>query len=47
MMSAKVGDDVFGEDETINELEQKSSQNFRYGGGNILPVGHYDQPDRY
>jgi threonine aldolase len=28
MWSAKVGDDVFGEDETVNALEQKAAAMF-------------------
>jgi len=39
MMSAKVGDDVFGEDETINELEQKAAAIFGKEAGIFCPSG--------
>jgi threonine aldolase len=39
MMSAKVGDDVFGEDETINQLEQKTADIFGMEGGIFCPSG--------
>jgi threonine aldolase len=39
MMSAKVGDDVFGEDETINELEQKTATIFGMEAGIFCPSG--------
>ena len=39
MFSAKVGDDVFGEDETINELEQKAANIFGMGAGVFCPSG--------
>ena len=39
MMSAKVGDDVFGEDETVNELEQKLAALFGMQGGMFCPSG--------
>ena len=39
MMSAKVGDDVFGEDETINELEQKTAAIFGMEAGIFCPSG--------
>ncbi len=39
MMNAKVGDDVFGEDETINELEQKASKIFGMEAGIFCPSG--------
>jgi threonine aldolase len=45
MMSAKGGDDVFGEDETVSNLEHKLAAMFNMEAGLILPVGHYDQPD--
>jgi threonine aldolase len=39
MFSAKVGDDVFGEDETINELEQKVAQLFGHEAALFCPSG--------
>src|SRR5580692_4830357 len=39
MFSAKVGDDVFGEDETINELEQKAAKIFGMEAGIFCPSG--------
>jgi threonine aldolase len=39
MMTAKVGDDVFGEDETINELEQKAAKIFGMEAGIFCPSG--------
>jgi len=39
MMSAKVGDDVFGEDETINALETKLATMFNMEAGLFCPSG--------
>ncbi|MEO6150891.1 MAG: GntG family PLP-dependent aldolase [Mucilaginibacter sp.] len=39
MMSAKVGDDVFGEDETVNALEEKTAAIFGMGAGLFCPSG--------
>lgn len=39
MWSAKVGDDVFGEDETINALEQKAATMFGMEAGLFCPSG--------
>jgi threonine aldolase len=39
MMSAKVGDDVFGEDETVIELEKKSAALFGKEAGLFCPSG--------
>ncbi len=39
MMNAKVGDDVFGEDETINELEEKAARIFGMEAGIFCPSG--------
>lgn len=39
MWSAKVGDDVFGEDESINELEAKAAAIFGMGAGIYCPSG--------
>ncbi|WP_317128810.1 threonine aldolase family protein [Mucilaginibacter gracilis] len=39
MMSAKVGDDVFGEDETVNALEQKLADIFGMEAGMFCPSG--------
>jgi threonine aldolase len=38
-MNAKVGDDVFGEDETINELEEKAARIFGMEAGIFCPSG--------
>ena len=39
MMNAKVGDDVFGEDATINQLEQKAAAIFGKEAGLFCPSG--------
>ena len=39
MMSARVGDDVFDEDETVNELEEKTAQIFGMEAGLFCPSG--------
>ena len=39
MWSAKVGDDVFGEDETVNALEQKAAKMFGMEAGLFCPSG--------
>lgn len=39
MMSAKVGDDVYGEDETVNALENKLAQIFHMEAGLFCPSG--------
>jgi len=39
MWSAKVGDDVFGEDETVNELEAKTAEIFGMEAGLFCPSG--------
>lgn len=39
MMSAKVGDDVFGEDETVNALEEKLAAMFNMEAGLFCPSG--------
>ncbi|MBW4889308.1 aminotransferase class I/II-fold pyridoxal phosphate-dependent enzyme [Mucilaginibacter sp. HMF5004] len=39
MMSAKVGDDVFGEDPTVNELENKLAAMFGMEAGMFCPSG--------
>jgi len=39
MFNARVGDDVFGEDETINELEQKTAAIFGMESGIFCPSG--------
>ncbi|MGB4399858.1 MAG: GntG family PLP-dependent aldolase [Daejeonella sp.] len=39
MMSAKVGDDVFGEDETVNSLERKAADIFGMEAGLFCPSG--------
>lgn len=39
MWSAKVGDDVFGEDETVNALEEKAAEMFGMEAGLFCPSG--------
>ena len=39
MWSAKVGDDVFGEDETVNALEEKAAKMFGMEAGLFCPSG--------
>lgn len=39
MLSAKVGDDVFGEDETVNALEEKLAHLFHMEAGMFCPSG--------
>ena len=39
MWSAKVGDDVFGEDETVNALEEKAANIFGMEAGLFCPSG--------
>lgn len=39
MMQAKVGDDVFGEDPTVNELEQRLAEMFGMEAGLFCPSG--------
>lgn len=39
MFNAKVGDDVFGEDESVNELEVKAAKMFRMKAGLFCPSG--------
>ncbi|WP_379093251.1 beta-eliminating lyase-related protein [Pedobacter sp. UC225_65] len=39
MMNAKVGDDVFGEDETVNTLEEKLAAMFNTEAALFCPSG--------
>ncbi|MEX0723593.1 MAG: GntG family PLP-dependent aldolase [Gracilimonas sp.] len=39
MMAAKVGDDVFGEDETVNEFQDKVAEMFATEAGLFVPSG--------
>lgn len=39
MMSAKIGDDVYGEDETVNALETKLAEMFQMEAGLFCPSG--------
>src|SRR6185503_4770657 len=39
MMTAKIGDDVFGEDQSINELEHLSADMFGMEAGLFCPSG--------
>ena len=42
MFTAKVGDDVFGEDPTINQARKYAGSNVRNGSRIVLPKRHYD-----
>lgn len=44
MFAASVGDDVFGEDASVNALE-RSVADFWDGSGIVLSVRHHDQPN--
>jgi len=46
MMQAPVGDDVFGEDPTVNELEEKCARLWEWMAQCSAPQ-HNDQPDRH
>ncbi len=43
MFKADVGDDVFGEDPTVNSLEALACRNIRYGSRIILSQRNHDQ----
>ena len=45
MFRATVGDDVFGEDPTVNKLEAVTSEIFGMEAGLVLPQRYYDQPN--
>ena len=45
--NARVGDDVFGEDTSINELEAMAAGMFGMEAALFCPLRHHDQPDRY
>ena len=42
MLEAKVGDDVFKEDPTVNKLEKKSRKNIWYGFCIVFSIWNYD-----
>ena len=46
MAAAEVGDDVYGEDPTVNALEAARRRAVRARGGAVRPVRHDGQPDR-
>ena len=46
MAAAEVGDDVFGEDPTVNRLRGARRRPARQGGGPVRAVGHDVEPDR-
>ena len=46
MTAAAVGDDVFGEDPTVNELERAHRGAVRQGSRAVRAVGHHVEPDR-
>ena len=46
MFYADVGDDVFGEDPTVNELKP-ILRTFRDGSRNLLPQRHHDQSNSH
>ena len=46
MADAEVGDDVFGDDPTVNRLEERVAGIARQGGGAVRAVGDHVEPDR-
>ena len=46
MAEAEVGDDVYGEDPTVNRLEERAARDARHGGGALRAVRHDGQRDR-
>ena len=40
MMDAEVGDDVYGEDPTVNRLETRAAQIFGKEAALFVPTGH-------
>ena len=46
MMAASLGDDVFGDDPTVNSLERKAAEMFGKTGGNFLSLRNNDQSNR-
>ncbi len=47
MFSAKVGDDVFGDDPAVNALQEKVSSYIWKRSCIILPIWNDDKPDRH
>ncbi len=47
MMQAEVGDDVFGEDPTVNELESMTANLFGMEAAIILSQWDHDEPGRH
>ena len=47
MMNAKVGDDVFGADPTINELQEKVAKMFGYGSCIIFSFRYNGKSSSY
>jgi threonine aldolase len=47
MMQAPVGDDVFGEDPTVNALEAEMAAFFGKEHALYCPHGNYEQPNSY
>ncbi|MEI2708182.1 MAG: beta-eliminating lyase-related protein [Chitinophagaceae bacterium] len=47
MMQATVGDDVFGEDITVNELENKAANLFGMEAGTVLSKWYNDQSNSH
>ncbi len=46
MFEAEVGDDVYGEDPTINRLEQRAAEIFGREAGAVCAQRNHGQPDR-
>ena len=46
MARAEVGDDVYGEDPTVNRLQETVAALLGQGGGAVRALGHDGQPDR-
>ena len=47
MFTAKVGDDVFRDDPTVNALEDKAAKLFGMEAAIFCPSGHHDESDRH
>ena len=45
MAAAEVGDDVYGEDPTVNRLEQRSAEIFGKEAALFVPSGMYGESD--
>ena len=46
MAAAEVGDDVYGEDPTINRLQEMAAERMGKEAGSIRPIGDNGEPGR-